>query len=235
MRRYVFVGAVLHLAAPALAFADPPRGATASSPSPESVPSGHAIVVFGAAVGADGAPGPHLRSRLELALDHARRDPSARVVVSGGAVHNAHNEGQVMAAWLTARGVEPSRIVVDPLARHTGDNGDNVAALLRGSGVRRITLVTSRFHMARSRFHLRAALRTNGLGRVRIARAAAPDGFRAMARARTSLGEYRKIARDARYRARQGTLGLPRWTAVRPRVSSSDRSLARRPGATLGR
>jgi vancomycin permeability regulator SanA len=134
-----------------------------------------AIVVLGTAVRPDGRPGSALERRLETALALARADRSALVVVSGGAVANGFAEGPAMARWLAARGLPRRRIRVESEARNTRENADLSLPLLRRARVDRVTVVTERYHLPRGLFHLRAALREQGLARVAVDGAAAPD------------------------------------------------------------
>jgi uncharacterized SAM-binding protein YcdF (DUF218 family) len=91
-----------------------------------------------------------------------------RIVVSGGtadpSVQRA-SEAAVMRDELAARGVPAERIEVEESSTNTYEQVVNVAALLRGDGVRRFVLVTSPVHMRRAR----AAFRRAGLDPVAAA------------------------------------------------------------------
>jgi uncharacterized SAM-binding protein YcdF (DUF218 family) len=85
---------------------------------------------------------------------HAQRLAVARgtVILSG--------EAELMrAAWSRPDVV----LICDPDARSTVDNAANVAAVARTLGVRELVVVTSRWHRARTRLLLRAALRKSGI------------------------------------------------------------------------
>jgi uncharacterized SAM-binding protein YcdF (DUF218 family) len=85
---------------------------------------------------------------------HAQRLAFARgtVILSG--------EAELMrAAWSGPDVV----LICDPDARSTVDNAANVAAVARTLGVRELVVVTSRWHRARTRILLRAALRKSGI------------------------------------------------------------------------
>ncbi len=92
----------------------------------------------------------------------ARAHPEAVLVVSGGAV-SGPVEAEVMQRWLASRGVDASRIICEPAARSTAENAAFVAPLLHELDVVRVTLVTERFHMRRSRLLLRRELARVGL------------------------------------------------------------------------
>jgi uncharacterized SAM-binding protein YcdF (DUF218 family) len=109
---------------------------------------------------------------------------------------------------LVERGVARSRILVESAARHTGENADLTAPLLKAAGVKRATLVTDQSHLARGLFHTRAALRMVGLGDVVVDGEGADDGLRGLDRVAANAEERWKILRDAYFRLRDGTLGL---------------------------
>jgi uncharacterized SAM-binding protein YcdF (DUF218 family) len=161
-----------------------------------------ALVVFGSAVKADGTPSRQLVRRLQTTLELARRDPAARIVVTGGSVTAPVPEGKVMARWLQKRGVNPRRIAVEPHARHTGENAELAVPLLKKMGATDVTVVTSRYHTRRAGYHMRAALRDAGLS-PRVSVRAAPDGLRGLGRLKAWWRESFKIARDAGFRLRR--------------------------------
>lgn len=151
----------------------------------------HAIVVFGSPALDDGTPKPPLLRRLERTLAEARRHPEALIVASGAAVQGAMPEAQAMKRWLVSKGIEARRIVLESGARFTLENAELSAALVKTSGASRTTLVTEKFHLARSRALLAAALAAIG-SRSTVDVAPALD-----APGRTSHGgEDEKLARD---------------------------------------
>ena len=139
-----------------------------------SSPSRRAIVVLGDILKPDGKPSPLLEGRLSLALQLAKEHPSAKVIVSGGAVGGSETEASVMATWLEARGLEPRGVVREDQSITTLENAEKVAAVLRVLGVDHVDLVTSRFHMRRARALFRGAL--DGFD-VKVTPQRAPDDF----------------------------------------------------------
>jgi len=61
-----------------------------------------------------------------------------------------------MREWLVAED-RRARIVVEPDARSTYEKRSHCADLIAGQGVRRVTLVTERYHILRSRLLLAGA------------------------------------------------------------------------------
>ena len=173
-----------------------PARPTEAGGEPRPRPGRHAIVVFGCAVLDDGTPSPALARRLERAFEAALADPSALVVVSGGAVASAHPEGQVMRRWLTARGLAPQRILVEDQARFTLENAELVAPMLKRANVREVTLVTERFHMVRSAHLLQVAMAGKGLTQTTLNLAPADDRLSGRALVERAVREAKAFRRD---------------------------------------
>jgi uncharacterized SAM-binding protein YcdF (DUF218 family) len=159
-----------------------------------------AIVVLGAHLESNGTPSVALDARLKRALLLAKADPASKVLVSGGSGGAWGKEAPVMARWLEARGVSRKRILVEDHSRHTGENADLSVPLLRDAGIDEVTVVTSRYHLPRARFHVRWALRAAGLGHVRVDGEGAEDDLHGLRRFVTAVRERLKIARDLRWR-----------------------------------
>lgn len=114
------------------------------------------IVVFGAAVAADGTPSAALARRLEAATRAAAEFPASRVLVTGGAVHSPVPEAPVMAAALVDAGLARERLVVEDQARTTWESATRIAGLLADRGdAKAVVLVTSGYHTPRCRLFLR--------------------------------------------------------------------------------
>lgn len=161
----------------------------------------HVILVFGAAVDHDGRPGGPLARRLRCALAEAGADPLASVIVSGGHVHGRPAEAPAMRDWLVAEGLAAARIVVEGAAKSTYENARHCANLIADQGFRRITLVTERYHIMRSRLLLARALAERGL-RVELRMSAAPDHLSVFERITRGFRELRKLAEDMWQRER---------------------------------
>lgn len=128
------------------------------------------MVLLGAPLLVDGSPGSALRRRLDCATDLLRRDPHARVLVTGGVPPRAscqRPEAVAAAAELAARGIASGRILVEPGARNTWENAALSARLLRAEGLAQapLLLVTEPWHLPRARLAFRAhGLRARGAG-----------------------------------------------------------------------
>ena len=114
------------------------------------------LVVFGAAVSADGTPSAALARRLDAAARAAAVFSASRVRVTGGAVRGRVPEAPVMAASLLAAGVARERLVVEDTARTTWESARRIARLLADRGdTMSVVLVTSGYHAPRCRLFLR--------------------------------------------------------------------------------
>lgn len=116
--------------------------------------SDHAtLVVLGCAV-ENGRPSKTLESRLERALSILSSHPSVNAVVTGGPVAGSTlTEADVMAEWLVAHGVEPTRVFLERRARNTDENLELSLALIDelGFGDDEVAVVSSDYHLWRAR------------------------------------------------------------------------------------
>lgn len=114
-----------------------------------------AVVVLGAGVNGT-QPSLSLRSRLDAALCYLEDNPDVPVVLTGGMGYGEEiTEAQCMYNWLTARGVDPERLILEEQAGNTAENFAFSRELLEQRGVDpaadRVAVVTNDFHIARSR------------------------------------------------------------------------------------
>ena len=115
------------------------------------------LLVLGARV-EGGEPGPLLRSRLDRAVVLARLLPEEPIIVTG------FGEAEPMARYLIERGVNPERILLEPLATSTNENLERAHALCPEYTYFRV--VTNDFHVLRTRmwaWHLGIRVRMHGV------------------------------------------------------------------------
>ena len=114
-----------------------------------------AVVVLGA--GLNGTqPSLSLYTRLTVALDYLEENPAVPVVLTGGRGYGEEiTEAQCMYDWLTARGVDPARLILEEQAGNTAENFAFSKELLEEQGIDpaedSVAVVTNDFHIARSR------------------------------------------------------------------------------------
>ena len=110
------------------------------------------IVVLGFQLHPDGSMSEELVGRCETALASAEKYPNALIAVTGGGTawqNPSATEAGVMAAWLTARGVEPDRILIEDASMTTADNAAFTCKLLceQHPEVKALAVVSSDYHL----------------------------------------------------------------------------------------
>ncbi|WP_295587386.1 YdcF family protein [uncultured Oscillibacter sp.] len=114
-----------------------------------------AVIVLGAGVNGT-TPSLSLATRLDAALSYLEAHPDIPVVLTGGQGYGEDiTEAACMYDYLTERGVEPERLILEESASNTSENFAFSAPLLEAAGVDiatdTVAVVTNDFHVARSR------------------------------------------------------------------------------------
>lgn len=114
-----------------------------------------AVIVLGAGVNGT-EPSLALRTRLDAALAYLEENPDVPVVLTGGQGYGEEiTEARCMYDYLTARGVDGSRLILEEQASSTAENFAYSKVLLEERGVDPATdlvaVVTNDFHIARSK------------------------------------------------------------------------------------
>lgn len=132
------------------------------------------LIVLGAAVYGD-QPSLTLIRRLEGAKAYLEQYPDAVAIVSGGmGKGESITEAQAMYDWLTANGVDPARVLMEPKATTTLENLRYSFEIIRGRGDEpqgKVAIVSSAYHL------YRAKLMAKNLGVADAAGVAAPWGY----------------------------------------------------------
>ena len=116
------------------------------------------LVIFGAAVRADGTASGSLRRRCENAVRFARDYASPCFLVTGGVGRHGPAEAEVMRDLLVEQGIAPARIVLESEARDTLESVRYCARLLRARGdADRVVVCSSSYHNARCALLFRLA------------------------------------------------------------------------------
>jgi uncharacterized SAM-binding protein YcdF (DUF218 family) len=136
------------------------------------------IVIFGAAVRADGQPSNTLRRRVEAAAAFGLRHPGAIYIPTGGVGRHGASEASVMAGLLRGFGVPPERIMLEETGSDTLSSVRAVRHLVRDARLSgQIYAATSGYHLPRCVLLMRLA----GVP----ARACPPPAFPAALKLRT--------------------------------------------------
>ncbi len=121
--------------------ANPERLNTADWPRPR------VAVVFGASVYGNGELSPVLEDRVDTAIELYRAKQIDRILVSGDARHPSYNEPKAMSEYLVSHAVDAKHIVLDDSGLSTYETCLRAKEVY---GLRRVVLVTQRFHLPRS-------------------------------------------------------------------------------------
>ena len=114
------------------------------------------IIIFGAAVRADGSPSGAMQDRVDAALRFGRTLAGPRFMPTGGQGRFGPPEAAVMAAMLRAQGVPADRIEPEATGTNTIRSVRACARLLRGRKGRTYA-ATSAYHLPRCVLLLRLA------------------------------------------------------------------------------
>lgn len=135
------------------------KGLKINTKTPDGLPAaGHVFVVLGSALSKSGKLTVKGERRLKVAVAALAKYPNSKVLVSGGAKRNGHTEAQVMQAWLVARDVDPTRILVEDKSASTVSNATNSMAILHKSAdATSYTLISDASHIRRASILFNAA------------------------------------------------------------------------------
>jgi uncharacterized SAM-binding protein YcdF (DUF218 family) len=98
-----------------------------------------------------GTVSPEYAQRLDRATELLRRNSKAKVLLLGGKTDaDACSEADAGRMYLVAQGICPTRIILEDRSRHTLENLKEARALLASENVKMPSLITSRYHLARS-------------------------------------------------------------------------------------
>lgn len=113
------------------------------------------IIVLGCMVNPNGQPSVLLKDRLDTALGYLEEHPGAIAVVSGGqGPDEVMSEAQCMADYLTGRGIDARRIILEDQSHNTNQNIRNAQKVLAEAGydtTQPTIVVSNAFHLARVR------------------------------------------------------------------------------------
>ena len=138
MRYFVVVCAALALGWAALA-----RLLRAYVPAPRPLRPADVLVVLGHPANADGSPSPAMQEQVALAAALYRAGLARALLFSGGAVHNEHEEAQVMAELAVRQGIPAAAIATETQARDTFENARYCRQVMRARGWQDAIVVTT--------------------------------------------------------------------------------------------
>lgn len=113
-----------------------------------------AIVIFGAAVLADGRPSPSLLRRIGYGLQAAVDHPDAPILCSGGVGRAGPSEASIMADALRRHGVAAERLVMDETSLDTLQSVIAAGRFVRQRRLDGVLVCSDRYHLPRIRLML---------------------------------------------------------------------------------
>ena len=111
------------------------------------------VIVLGAAVYGQ-TPSISVRHRCDRAIQHLKRNPGARALVSGGQGEGEDiSEAEAMSRYLVEKGVAADRILLEDRSTSTWENLSFSKALIEGTGgdPSRVAVVSRAYHLYRAR------------------------------------------------------------------------------------
>jgi uncharacterized SAM-binding protein YcdF (DUF218 family) len=113
-----------------------------------------AIVIFGAAVMADGRPSPSLRRRIAYGAQAAAAWPDAPVLCSGGVGAAGPSEASIVRDGLVSRGIAAERLILDEESLDTLQSAVATARFVRRRDLDGAVVCSDRYHIPRIRMLL---------------------------------------------------------------------------------
>lgn len=112
------------------------------------------LIVLGAQM-RDNGPSIVFRYRLDAAADYLKKNPNAKVVVTGGqGANESISEGEGGKAYLMEQGISEERIITETESVNTEENIVNAISLIKADTAKseadmKIAVVTNNFHLFR--------------------------------------------------------------------------------------
>lgn len=108
------------------------------------------LLVLGAGIKEDGTPTLALEKRLQWSIDYAKQHPDSYIIVSGGQGKNEPMpEAHAMAGYISDRGINLERIIIEDKATSTMENFKYTKEIIGEHAT--IAFVTNDFHVFRSK------------------------------------------------------------------------------------
>ncbi len=115
-----------------------------------------AIIVLGNPANQDGTPSPEQRERVAEGVREYHAGVAPRLILTGGAAHNAYTEAHVMAQFAGSLGMPTADIVEESQAQNTVQNIYYSAEIMHRSGWTSAEIVSSPSHLPRTSLILEA-------------------------------------------------------------------------------
>ena len=109
------------------------------------------MVILGHRLNDDSSMDSELIARLDLGLKTWKDIKADKIVVSGGIANKKTkvSEASLMGDYLLKHGIPSEKIVLEDTSKDTVENGKNVYALFKDQNVRKVYVVSSKYHFTR--------------------------------------------------------------------------------------
>ena len=116
-------------------------------------------IICGYPANEDGTISSILKSRIDLGIDLYMTHQVRYLIVSGGAIHNAYNEAEVMRDYATEKGVPKENILIENQAKSTYHNMLYSKKIMDTHHFHNCFVITNSWHMIKAKhyakkFHL---------------------------------------------------------------------------------
>lgn len=110
------------------------------------------IIILGYPSKKEGQPSAILRSRLDKGIELYKKGIASNIILTGSAVRNKNVEAEVMADYCIKAGIPADKLTLEKNAQNTYQNALFTRKIMKARHYRTGTIVTSDFHVHRSRF-----------------------------------------------------------------------------------
>lgn len=113
------------------------------------------IIVLGCPCKADGSISVMQRERMDKAISLYTQKKALYLIVSGGSIHNNHNEALCMKKYALSKNIEEQVIITENKAANTFENLKLCKQICIQQNFHKVLVITSDFHIRRSAFFVR--------------------------------------------------------------------------------
>lgn len=111
------------------------------------------VIVLGGGI-KDGEPTAALRERLDRTVEYHRKNPDAKIIVTGGKGGNENvPEAEVMYEYLAKKGVNTERLITESEAHNTYENFSLSKRLMNYGSDTGVVTISSDYHMFRAKLY----------------------------------------------------------------------------------
>lgn len=114
-----------------------------------------AILVLGCPCNEDGNLSVMQKKRMDVAIKSFHKYKAHFLLLSGGSIHNAHNEAMCMKDYALSKQIPFEAILLENQARNTYENMKLSKPICIQKNIHKLLIITSHFHLKRSAYFAR--------------------------------------------------------------------------------